>query len=320
MTVWATTAILLGGLLVILAIGTEIAVGIGIMAAIGILLFTDQPLQQFLWTAFNETNSFTLTAVPLFVFMGTMFANTGVVRKLFSGVDKLLGSLSGGLAMTVIGSSAVFGAMSGSSIAAAATFGKISFPEMEEQGYNHRLALGSIAMGGTLSVLIPPSIILVVYGQWLNVSVSRLFAAALIPGVIFALLLMLTVWVRVKLNPSLAPRSPSYGWRVKLLAIKEISPWLGIIILVLGVIFGGIMTPTEAASLGAFLGIAVALAYRQMSFRALKDSALTALKISAMLALVVMSARMLAHVFLFTGFTEEVSSFMLGLPFGKYGT
>jgi len=216
-------------------------------------------------------NSFTFTAVPLFVFMGTMFANTGVIRSLFDGAEKLIGNLPGGLVLSTIGANAVFGAMSGASIAAVATFGKIIYPEMERKGYDPKLALGSIAMGGALSVLIPPSLVLIVYGGYQNVSVVRLFAGGLIPGIILVLLWMLTTIVLVKLNPTLCPKVSTYTWRQRSYAVKKLAPWIGIVVLVLGVIFGGIMTPTEAAALGAFLAVVTAVGYRQMSYIALRD-------------------------------------------------
>ncbi len=311
--------ILIGGLLILLAFGVEISIAMGIMGALGLLLFVGQPANLFSFTAFNSINSFTLTAVPLFVFMGAIFGNTGIIRTLFDGANKLVGFLPGGIASSVLGANAIFGAIAGSSIAAAATFGKIAYPEMEKLGYEPKLALGSIAVGGTLSVLIPPSIILIVYGGWQEVSVARLFAGGMIPGIILASLLILTVVVQVKLNPSLAPSPPKITWRERLSAVKDITPFAIVIILVMGVIFGGIMTPTEAASLGAFLSIVLALAYRKMTFTAFKESMWTAVKITAMIAFVMFTARVLGQVFQYIGLTNAFSAFMLNLPFGRYG-
>ncbi len=320
MSVELIAIILIGGLVFLLALGVEIAIAMGVMASLGFIFIISQPQIQIPWTAWGALNSFTLLAMPFFVFMGTMFANTGVVRSLFEGADKWIGWLPGGLASSVIGASAIFGAMSGSSIAAAATFSTISFPEMERRGYAPKLAFGAIAVGGTLSVLIPPSIILIIYGAWEDQSVARLFAAAMIPGIILAGLLILTVIVMVTFNPGLAPKSPRVTWRERLFGIRDILPWIGIIFLVLGVIFGGIMTPTEASALGAFLGIAVALGYRQMSYKALKASFFTAIRVTAMVGFVLFAARLLSFVFQAAGLTESFSSFMLNLPFGKYGT
>ncbi len=319
MSLGLMSLILIGGLILLLAIGMEIAIAIGIMATLGLVLFVDQPLSQFAFSAFGIMNSFILTAIPLFIFMGTILANTGVIRGLFSGADKWLGNLPGGVACSVIGANAIFGAMSGSSLAATATFGKIAYPDMEKLGYNPRLALGSIVVGGTLSVLIPPSFVLIVYGGWQDVSVPRLFAGGLIPGIILALLLMLTVMVLVKLNPGLAPKPPKFTWGERLSAIKGVLPFVAVIVLVLGVIFGGIMTPTESAAMGAFLSIVLAVGYRKMSFTALKESMWTSIKITARIAFLLFTARVLGQVFQYIGLTGVFQSFMLELPLGKYG-
>ena len=321
MSLEVMSLILLGGLVLLLAFGVEIAVAMGIMAAVGLLVFVQRPaaLGQFPFAAFHSMNSFVLTAIPLFVFMGALFANTGTIGSLFRGVEKLIGNLPGSIASAVIGANAVFGAMSGSSLAATATFGKIAYPDMERLGYKPSLALGAIVVSGTLSVLIPPSILLLVYGGWLNVSVVQLFAGGFIPGIILASLLILTVVVLVKLNPSLAPKPPEFTWRERLGAIKEIGPFVGVIVLVLGTIFTGIMTPTESSALGVLLSIILTLAYRRMSFSALKESMWTAVTVSAMLAFILFTAKMLSMVFQYIGLTEAFSAIMLNLPFGKYG-
>ena len=310
--------VLLGGLVLLLAIGTEIYVAMGVMAAIGLTFFVGQPLRQFAFTAFDVMNSFILTAMPLFIFMGTMFSSTGVIEKLFGGADKVIGNLPGGVACSVLGACGIFGAMSGSSLAAAATFGKIAYPEMERLGYSPKLALGSIAIGGTLSVLIPPSLILIVYGGWMEVSVARLFAAALIPGVILTTLLIITVMIMVSLNPGLAPKPPKVPFNEKIRALADIVPFIAVIAVVLGVIFAGIMTPTESAAMGAVLSVILALAYRRMNFSALKESMWSAIKVNAMIAFVIFTARVLAQVFNYIGLTDAFATFMLNLPLGKY--
>ena len=311
--------ILIGGLLFLLALGVEIFVAMAIVGGLGLLLFVGQPPQQFAWTAFEFMNSFVLTCMPLFVFMGAIFASTGITRTLFSGADKLIGSLPGGVACSVLGAGAIFGAISGSTVAGAATLGKIAYPEMERLGYNPRLALGTIAIGGTLSVLIPPSIILIVYGFWERVSIVKLFAGGIVPGIVLVSLLILTVVLQVKLNPSLAPKPPKVTWRERLSAVKDIAPFALVIVLVLGVIFAGIMTPTEAAALGAFLSIVLSAVYRRMTFAALKESMWTAAKITSMIAFVIFTAKVLGILFAQIGLTETFATFMAALPFGKYG-
>jgi len=311
--------ILLGGLVFLLAFGIEIAPAMGIVAGLGLLLFVHQPLDYFARAAFEIMNSFTFTAIPLFVFMGTIYASTGTVRSLFGGAEKIFGNLPGSLASAMIVANAVFGAISGSSLAAAATFGKICFPEMEKAGYDSKLSLGAIAISGTLSVLIPPSLIMIVFGGWLDVSVARLFAGGVIPGIILSIFFIITVTILVIRNPKLAPRTTTkFTTREKLTAFWDLLPFMVVIALVLGTIFGGIMTPTEAASLGALFSIVLALIYRQMSFRALKESMLSAVTITAMIAFVLFTARMLGQVFQYIGLTEAFAEFMMGLPLGKY--
>lgn len=313
------TILLISGLLFLLALGVEIAVAMGVIASISLLFFLDKPLIQIAWSAWESLNSFTLLAMPLFIFMGSVFSGSGAVRALFGALDKWVGFLPGGLASVVIAANAVFGAISGSSVAAAATFSMIAFPEMEKRGYDPQLAIGSIAVGGTLSVLVPPSLILIVYGSWENQSVARLFAAAMIPGMILALLLLLTVFIWVKLKPSMAPRPPQVPWKEKFLAIKQLLPWIGVVVTVLGSIFGGFMTPTESAALGAVLSLIVAWGYRSLSYKILRDSFLTAVRVTAMIGFIIFAARLLSFTFQDLGVTEKISSYILSLPLGKYG-
>lgn len=309
---------LLGGLTLLLALGVEIGPAMGIVAGAGLLFFVHQPLDYFARCAFDTMNSFTFTAIPLFVFMGTIYAHTGIVKDLFRGAEKILGNIPGSLASAMIMANAVFGAISGSSLAAAATFGKICFPEMEKAGYDPKMSLGAIAISGTLSVLIPPSLIMIIYGGWQDVSVARLFAGGIIPGIILTVFFILTVTLLVTLNPKLAPKRGGSSFREKIQATLNLLPFIVVIFLVLGTIFGGIMTPTEAASLGALLSIILSLIYRQMSWKALKESMLSAVNISAMIAFVLFTARMLGQVFQYIGLTEAFASFMSGLPLGKY--
>ena len=314
-----TTVLLLGGLLFLLAVGLEIAIAMGVITSIAFLFVINKPLIQIAWSAWESLNSFTLLAMPLFIFMGSIFAGSGAVRTLFGALDKWIGFLPGGLSSVVIAANAVFGAISGSSVAAAATFSLIAYPEMEKRGYHPRLSIGSIAVGGTLSVLVPPSLILIVYGSWENQSVARLFAAAMVPGIILSALLLLTIIIWVKINPGLAPKPSRVSWRERFLAIKQMLPWLAVIGIVMGSIFGGLMTPTEASALGAVLSMVVAWGYGNLRYRLIKDSFLTAVKVTAMIGFVIFAARLLSFAFQDMGVTERLSSFILGLDLGKYG-
>jgi tripartite ATP-independent transporter DctM subunit len=314
------TALLIGGLLLLLVFGLEIGIAMAVTAAAGLVFAVDKPLVQMAWTAWESLNSFTLLAMPMFIFMGAVFSGSGAVQLLFNALDKWMGWLPGGLASVVIAANGVFGAISGSSVAAAATFSMIAYPEMERRRYSPSLSLGAIAVGGTLSVLVPPSVILIVYGTWENVSVARLFAAAAIPGVLLMLLLLLYVVVMVKLRPEIAPASTPSSWRERILAIKDMLPWLVVIVLVMGSIFGGVMTPTEASSLGAILAVGIAWYYGKLSYALVRDAALAAVKVTAMIAFIIFAARLLSFVFQDLGATAKLSSAVLGLELGKYGT
>lgn len=310
---------LLGGMVLLLALGVEIAPAMGIVAGMGLIFFVHQPMDYFARAAFEIMNSFTFTAIPLFVFMGTIYATTGIVGGLFRGAEKIFGTLPGSLASAMIVANAIFGAISGSSLAAAATFGRICFPEMEKAGYDPKMSLGAIAISGTLSVLIPPSLIMIVYGGWQDVSVARLFAGGVVPGILLASFFVITVTILVLRNPRLAPKTVrEFSLKEKLTAIWDLLPFIVVITLVLGTTFTGIMTPTESASLGAFLSIVLAFLFRQMTYRALKESMLSAVNISAMIAFVLFTARMLGQVFQYIGLTEATAALMANLDLNRY--
>lgn len=315
-----TIAVLIGGLFILLAIGLEIGWAIGIIAAVGLVLFVNQPIGQIARTSWSSLNSFSLIAVPLFVLMGSILANTGVSEYLFSSLEKWVGFLPGGLTVTTIAGNAVFGAMCGSSLAATATFGKVAFPAMEKRHYDPGLALGSIAVGAILSPLIPPSILMIIYGSWHRMSIVRLFAAGIIPGLMLTVLFIITIAVRVKINPSLAPSPVKYSWREKIVGLKGVLPFVVVIGVVLWVIFGGIMTPSEAAAMGAFLSIVLSLAYRRLTLRVLKMSLFDAVKVTSFALFIMAMATALSHVFNSAGIVVGVKEFVLALPIGTYGT
>ncbi len=315
----AVLGILLGGLIFLMALGMEIAFAFGIIGAIGLIVFMNHPAVQIAWTSWKGIDLGALSAAPLFIFMGAILANSGIIRHLFDGTDKWLGGLPGGLATSVTGACALFAAMSGSNVAAVAIFGRAVYPEMEKLGYAPKLALASIAMGGTLAVLIPPSILMIIFGVWVEVSIARLFAAGLIPGVILAVLLMLTTIIRAKLSPNLCPPRAEYTWKDRFLALRNMAPWLGLIAAVLGVIFFGIMTPTEAASLGVFLSVVLSFGYRRMTYRVLKASFLDAVRVTTMVIFILAMAHVLAFVFQRAGIAEAASVYILNLKIGTYG-
>jgi tripartite ATP-independent transporter DctM subunit len=311
--------ILIAGLMTLIFLGIEIALSVGIISVLGLMLYVDQPINQVMYTFWYSLNSFTLTALPLFIFMGSLLGNTGVNQRLFSALDKFVGSFPGGLACTVIAGNATFGAMSGSSMAAVATFGKIAFPVMEEKGYAPSLALGVIASADMLSPLIPPSILLILYGSWQGISIVDLLAAGLIPGITLMVLFMLTIMVIEKIKPDWFPSRDRYSWREKITAVWEILPFMLMIIGVLGAIFGGFMTPTEASALGAFFSIVLTAAYRKLTFEIFFKTLLETVKVTSFCLFIMAMASLISHVFNSAGIIPMIKDYVIALPIGKYG-
>lgn len=311
---------LIAGLLVLLLLGLEIAWSLGIISVVGLVWYIDQPLSQIAATSWGSLNSFTLTAMPLFIFMGNILGNTGVNERLFTAIDKWIGHLPGGLVLSVIVGNAVFGAMCGSAMAATATFGKIAFPVMEKKGYAPKLGLGAIASSDILAPLIPPSILLIIYGAWQGISIVDLLAAGLIPGLTLMLLFIASVIIRVKLNPSLIPEPVKYPARERFTALFEVLPFTVIIIGVLGAIFGGFMTPTEAAALGAFFSLIFTFAYRRLTFKILQKSLLETVKVTSFALFIMAMATLFSHVFNSAGIIPMIKDYVIGLSLGKYGT
>ena len=315
-------ALVLGVLLVVmLASGLEIALSLAIVAATGMVLFLQQslPLTNMARTAWAALDSFVYIAVPLFVFMGSILGNTGVAEKLFYAVEKWVGRLPGGLADTVIVGQAIFAAMSGSSLAATATFGKMAVPSMVARGYAPRLSLGAVAAGAILAPLIPPSILMIVYGAWQGVSIVRLFAAGVIPGFMLAALYVATIVIWVKIRPEIAPPAPPVSWTDRIMAIVRLLPFVALIVGVLGVIFGGVMTPSEASAMGAFLALVLSLAYRQLTMSVFQKSLLDAVKVTSFAFFILFGATVLSQLLNATGIIPMVRDFVIGLGLGRYG-
>jgi len=305
-------------LLFLLLSGLEIAWSVGITALIGLVWIVDQPINQMAYTIWFSLNSFTLTAMPLFILMGSVLGNTGVNERLFNAIDKWVGHLPGGLAVSVISGNAVFGAMSGSTIAATATFGKIAFPVMEKRKYNPSFSLGSIASGTVLAPLIPPSILLIIYGSWQGISIVDLLAAGLVPGLMLTALFLLTIAVIVKIKPQLTPPPVKYSWAERGWALIEVLPFVVVILSVLGAIFGGYMTPTEAGGLGAFLSIVLALCYRRLTFQLLKQSLQDTVKVTSFSLFIMAMSTLISHVFNSAGIIPMIKDTVLALEVGKY--
>lgn len=303
-------------LLVSLAIGNWVFVALGISGVIGLMLTGGAMLNMIgpiVWGAVFNTN---LAAIPLFIFMGEVILSSGISDRLYEGAAKWFGNWPGGLLHTNVISCAFFAAVSGSSMATTATIGTVALPNLKARRYDKQLILGSIAASGTLGILIPPSINMIVYGAWVECSIGKLFAGGLIPGIIIALGFMTYIAVRAARNPSLAPKESS-SWGERLAGIKGMTPILFLIVFIFVTVYTGIMTPTETAGIASALVLLIVLVMRRFSWRLVHDSMLKALRISCMILLIYVGAKILVFVLTFGGVPSKIPIMIAGAGLSK---
>lgn len=297
MDTWLLMLIVLAALALLLCLGVPIAFTLCGIATIGILctwglnglllLFND---------AYGESSSFLLSAIPLFIFMANMLKSSGMGDDLYEVVYRWMGKLRGGLAVGTVLICALFAAMAGVSSVATVSMGLIALPSMLKRGYQKELAIGCISAAGALGILIPPSIIMVLYGATAEVSVGKLFIGGVVPGIVMSLFFVVYILIRAWLNPKLAPGVPeSFAFSEKLVVLKGVLLPLGLIVLVLGVIYFGICTPTEAAAVGAFGAMGCAMAYRKLTWTKLRDSLWSTMKTNAMIFWLIIGATAFTH-------------------------
>ena len=263
----------IGIALLLIGLRVPIAVALGLVSLVGIMVLTNMRAGWGIISAvpFNFIGNWALTAVPMFLLMGYTCTTTGMTKGLFRAMRIFLARLPGGLAVTGVAASALFASASGSSVATASAMARIAVPEMLRHRYDPSLASGTIAASGTLGSLIPPSILMVLYGVYAEVSIGKLFMAGFLPGLVSALLYMAMIVVRVKLNPALAGRSDErYSLQETLASIREIWPLPVLILSVLGGIFTGIFSPTEAGAIGAAVAVLIAFARRALTWQSFK--------------------------------------------------
>jgi len=260
-------------------------------------------------TAFDTSSAYTLSVIPLFILMGDVASSTRLSADLFNAARVLLSNIRGGLSVAAIGAAACFGAVCGSSVATAATMTKIALPEMRKAGYDDGLATGSIAAGGSLGILIPPSIILVIYAAIAEQSVPKLFAAALIPGLVLTAIYIIVALVIAHLRPEYAPTVANVTWKERLDALRQPWQFLLLFIVTIGGIYAGVFSPTEAAAIGAFGAILLGLIGRRLTVgqmvKAIEGTVIT----SALLFVIIIGATLFAYFIVQTQLPLLLSSF-----------
>jgi len=304
-------------LIIMISLGFEIFLALGVSGALGILLSKGPNMLALSTTSFfGQLNVFEMIALPLFILMGHVLAKTPIGKDLFEAGANWLSWLPGGLAVASVGACTVFGAVSGASVAGVAAIGALAVPEMTERGYSNKLAAGSVVTAGALAMLIPPSIPFIIYSGITGESVAKLFIGGIVPGLVMALCLSLFIIIRVFFNPELAPKTASMGTtlRQRFASLGKIWHALLLIVLVLGSIYSGITTPTEASAVGVAGAFIIAGAvYRiltlKSTFGILKDS----LKISCAILMIMGSAKIFGDFLNMIHVPQMLSEFLLGL-------
>ncbi|WP_108660029.1 TRAP transporter large permease [Acuticoccus kandeliae] len=317
-----TTALLLYGVLLgaFLFGGVLIGTAIGLVGIIGVTLASGTRM----WPTFgdiiwNTTTSFTLVAIPLFVLMGEIILRSGLARRFYNGIAVLLRGLPGALAHTNIVGCAAFSALAGSTVATALTIGTVAVPEMRRRGYSDVLTLGSLTGGGCLGILIPPSIPMIVYASITQTSVLAVFMAGILPGLLLALCFTLYIAARVILNPRLAPPPEAEErTRARWRGVIDSAPVALLILAVIGGMYAGVVTPTEAAGFGCALALILGLAYRELSVGALVDALRNAVVTSCVVMFITINAQFLSFAIVTSGISRGLSGAMADAGIGPF--
>jgi len=301
------TALLI--LIVLLAISIPVAAALGTLGLALAQFYAALPLHRVLGEqAWTVSTSFILVAVPLFIMLGEIMMRAGIAQRMYAAMIQWLSWLPGGLMHSNIGASAMFSATSGSSVATAATIGTVAIGEIERFGYNERLFLGSLAAGGTLGILIPPSINLIVYGALTDTSIPQLYLAGLLPGICLSLIFMATIVLACLIRRSFGGRPVATSWRERLTTAPDVFPPLVIFVVVIGSIYAGLATPTESAALGVVGALILAGARRQLSLPMLRDVLEGTIRTTAMVMAILLAAYFLNFVIISIGLTRYLSN------------
>jgi tripartite ATP-independent transporter DctM subunit len=313
---WETAVAIYAVVLVaLLLFGVAIGSVMGLVGILGVTLLAGTRL----WSSigdivWNTTNSFTLVAVPLFVLMGEIILRSGVSKRFYGGLSRLLYGVRGGLAQSNVVGSAVFAAISGSSTATALTIGTVAIPEMRRRGYSDDLTLGTLAGGGCLGILIPPSIPMIIYATVVQESVIDLFMAGIVPGIVLTLMFMGWVWVYVLARPSLAPaRSNAPAPREIARGLVDCLPVTALLLAILGGMYFGVVTPTEAAAFGCLVALLIGLGYRELTFAGMREALRNAIVTNAVVMFIIVNAQILSYALATSGVGRGVSGALAGM-------
>lgn len=312
--------IVFGALFLALSAGVWVGFSLFMVGFVGMTLFSSLPagnnMASSVWATVEKWE---YVALPLFILMGEILFRSGISEKLFRALVPWLYRLPGGLLLMNILSCTLFAAVSGSSAATTATVGRITLAEFDKLGYDRRLAMGSLAGAGTLGFLIPPSLIMIVYAILAEVSIGKMFIAGILPGLLLSGVYSLYIIYRGLRNPEIAPRTQDhYTWGDRLVALKDLAPTLILILMVLGSIYAGVATPTEAAALGVLGATGFAFLNRRMNPKIMIDCLMGAVKTNAMIMMIVVGAGFLSRVMGFLGIPAAITQAITEMNLSPY--
>ena len=308
---------ILGVLIMILMFLTRMPVAF-VMATVGfvgfsVMISTDAGLVLLSRNIYETFDSYDLTTIPLFILMGQLGFNSGISKRLYDAGYKFLGSIRGGLAMATVSACTAFGAVCGSSPATAATMATVGLPEMKRYNYDDELATGSVASGGGIGMIMPPSVVLIIYGILTEQSIGALFVAGIFPALLVTLLFIICIYIRCRISPEQGPRGEHFSWPEKLKSLLGLSETLIIFVLVIGGIFIGLFTPTEAAAIGAFGVLLIGVIRRQITWKGFVKSLMETLRTSCMVLMLIAGAVIFGKFLAVTRIPFEIAGWVSGL-------
>ncbi len=308
-------------LIALIALAVPVAASLGWLGLTLQYMDSPMPLHRALGDMVWQTGTdFLLVAIPMFVLLGEILLRAGITERMYDGIVRWVGWLPGGLMHSNIGSSALFAATSGSSVATAATIGTVAVPQIAKRGYNEPLFLGTIAAGGTLGILIPPSINLILYGLLTDTSVPELYLAGFLPGFLLAALFMATIVVLCLLRRGWGGEPIRADWASRIGALPALIPPIGIFLVVVGSIYAGLATPTEAASLGVVAAMVLAAFNRKLTLDMLRHAVEGTMRTTSMIMLIILAAVFLNFVLSVIGLTTALTDFVAGLGLTPFQT
>lgn len=313
---------LIGLLLLLLLFSTGIELGFA-MALVGFAGFAylngfHSAINLLSRDFFDVITTYGYTVFPLFILMGQIGFNAGIAVRLYDAAHKFVGHIPGGLAMATVMGATAFKSICGSSAATSATFASVAIPEMKRYGYDPKLSAGIVATVGTLGVIIPPSVTLIILGILTEQSIGQLFLAGIIPGLIIALFFIGIIYGWAKINPAIAPMSQRYAWKARMRSLPEMFWVLLIFVLVVGGIMQGFFTPSEAGAVGTFAVLLLAIIKRDMTFKGYVASMKEALRTTIMLLMLIAGSTILGHFIAVTGIPQSAADWIVSLPLNRY--